>query len=116
MPFLLLFDMNSGNFPSSFAPGLSTVTRSSSFHSQHQGLSDWEFSEEPLASARGFFQRKSQFASVANGVQIPTAIHPQSSERGIWLFHVTRMRYGVKEIARLFLLRERNFFIQTEKN
>jgi hypothetical protein len=42
--------------------------------------------EEARASARGFFQRKSQLALVANGVQNPKAIHRRSSERGILAF------------------------------
>jgi len=42
--------------------------------------------EEPRASARGFFQRKSQYDSKATSVQNYTAIPPRSSERGILAF------------------------------
>ena len=51
------------------------------------------FSEEPRASARGFFQRKSQYGFKATGVRNHTAngrrwsaIPPRSSERGILAF------------------------------
>jgi hypothetical protein len=43
-------------------------------------------SEEPRASARGFFQRKSQYDLKATSVQNYTAIPPRSSERGILAF------------------------------
>jgi len=43
-------------------------------------------SEEPRASARGFFQRKSQYDFKATSVQNYTAIPPRSSERGILAF------------------------------
>ena len=43
-------------------------------------------SEEPRASARGFFQRKSQYDLKANGVLNHTAIPHRSSERGILAF------------------------------
>jgi hypothetical protein len=35
--------------------------------------------EEPRASARGFFQRKSRYDLKANAVQNHTAIHPRSA-------------------------------------
>ena len=44
-------------------------------------LVQWVASEEPRASARGFFQRKSHYDLKANGVQNHTAIAPRPSER-----------------------------------
>jgi hypothetical protein len=43
-------------------------------------------SEEPRASPRGLFQRKSQYDLKATSVQNYTAIPPRSSERGILAF------------------------------
>ena len=42
--------------------------------------------EEPRASARGFFQRRSQFDLEANGDQKHKAIHPRSPEADIQAF------------------------------
>jgi hypothetical protein len=42
--------------------------------------------KKPRASARGFFQRKSQYDLKGTGVQNYTAIPARSSERGILAF------------------------------
>ena len=59
---------------------------------------NFRISEEPRASARGFFQRKSQYDLKATSVQNYTAngrrwsaIPPRSSERGILAFSRDRV-------------------------
>jgi hypothetical protein len=55
-------------------------------------LKTFRVSEEPRASARGFFQRKSQHDLKATGVQNYTANPPRSSERGILAFSRERLK------------------------
>jgi hypothetical protein len=54
-----------------------------------------DYSEEPRASARGFFQRKSQYGFKATGVRNRTAIPPRSSERGILAFSREKIYFGL---------------------